>query len=67
MDKKIKPLNSRGFISVKNPVSKFSKIRVLFSKNRHHDVAWFLDREQTSINFRTNSSINFFLIIHIND
>ena len=67
MDKKIKTSQIERFFSVKNPVSKFSKIRVLFSKNRHHDVAWFLDREQTSIDFSTNSRVNFFLINHIND
>lgn len=37
MDKKIKPLNSRGFLckkpNVKNPV--------INSSNGHHDVTWF--------------------------
>jgi len=66
MDKKIKPLKFERFFSVKNPVSKIEVFSSIISKNRHHDVTCFLDREQTSIDFSTNSRINLFLINHIN-
>jgi hypothetical protein len=64
----MKNLSMRGFsFSIKNPVSIFETFRVLLLEIRHHDVAWFLlDRKQTSINISTDSSIDFFLISHIN-
>ena len=38
MDKKIKPLKLRGFLLIKNPVSKNQQNSKYLFKNKHHDV-----------------------------
>jgi hypothetical protein len=66
MDKKIKPLIYGRFFSVKNPVSKFSKKNDYYLVVSNIMMLHGLYREQTRIDFITNSRIDFFLINHIN-